>query len=133
MAKLDPRHIHAVPSPPPQGDSLVGDLTKGGRPATDEERLRLAGLNSDGVPQGLTQCPVCAEWRGECLDPSAAFAGQVMQVHCRCANWNRCARCGNHLYARRLNANYYDVADGRIWHVPGFCGVTHRCPAVPKT
>lgn len=70
MAKPDPRHIHAVPSPPPQGDSLLGDLTKGGRPATDAERLRLAGLNSDGVPQGLTQCPVCAEWRGSAWTPA---------------------------------------------------------------
>ena len=131
MAPRDPRHRHTVPAPLPTGYALVGDLTKGGRPATEEERVRLAGLNADGVPKGLTRCPVCAEWRGKCLDPNPVFAGQLVPVHCRCANDTRCVRCGQPLYARRLNANYYDVATGTIWHVPGFCALTHRCPVVP--
>lgn len=33
------------------------------------------------------------------------------------------------LYGARLNANYYDPYDGSIWHVPGFCGLSHRCGA----
>ena len=133
MAKRDPRHRHVVPESPPQGEALVGDLTKGGRPATEEERLRLAGRNADGVPHGLTQCPVCAEWRGECLDPDPVCAGQIVQVRCRCDNNTRCPRCGQPVYTHRIMSNYYDVATGKIWHVPWFCGLAHRCPAVPKT
>jgi hypothetical protein len=45
-------------------------------------------------------------------------------------NHNRCARCHERLYERRLNANYYNPADRGIWHVPGFCGLSHRCSAV---
>jgi hypothetical protein len=54
-----------------------------------------------------------------------------MAVHCRCANDNRCAACGGLLYKRKLNANYYNPCDGRIWHVPGFSGLGHRCPVTP--
>jgi hypothetical protein len=50
-----------------------------------------------------------------------------MRVHCRCDNWNRCARCGETLAEWRLNANYYDPMDNTIWHVPGFCGLSHTC------
>jgi len=35
---------------------------------------------------------------------------------------------GESLYARRLNANYYNAGDGQIWHVLGFSGFRHRCP-----
>jgi hypothetical protein len=107
--------------------TLFGDLTKGGRLATPEEQARLAGRNPHGVPKGLERCLACGDWRGECLDPSEQFAGQIMHVNCRCANWNRCARCGRPLYARRLNANYYNPADDQVWHVPGFCAFDHSC------
>jgi len=105
-----------------------GDLTKGGHAASADELARLAGAGPDGVPRGLERCPACGEWRGTCLDPSPRFAGQVMTVHCRCANDNRCAACGGLLYGRKLNANYYNVRDRQIWHVPGFSGLHHRCP-----
>jgi hypothetical protein len=111
----------------PRPGALFGDITKGGRPATPEEQDRLNGRNAEGVPNGLERCPVCGEWQGECLDPSEQFAGQLVRVHCRCANWNRCTRCGGLLYARRLNANYYNPADGQVWHVPGFCAFDHSC------
>ena len=110
----------------PQG-SILGDLTKGGRTATDTELEELEGMQADGVPRGLQQCSRCHDWRGECLDSSEHFRGMVMTVHCLCANHNRCARCGAQLYSRRLNANFYDPRDGVIWHVPGFCGQSHRC------
>jgi hypothetical protein len=106
---------------------MFGDLTKGGRAATPEELRELAGMNAAGVPRGLEQCTVCSEWRGACLDPSEMFAGQLMTVHCRCQNVNRCGRCAARLYERRLNANYYDPDENVIWHVPGFCGLGHRC------
>jgi hypothetical protein len=108
-----------------------GDLTKGGHTASADELARLAGAGPDGVPRGLERCPACGEWRGTCLDPSPRFAGQVMTVHCRCANDNRCAACGGLLYERKLNANYYNPRDGQIWHVPGFCAGGHRCPSPP--
>ena len=52
-----------------------------------------------------------------------------MRVYCRCENVNRCAACGALLSAWRLNANYYDLADDVVMHVPGFCGLSHRCRA----
>jgi hypothetical protein len=110
-----------------KGTYMSGDLTKGGRPATAEERHRLGGTNGEGVPRGLTQCADCRGWRGVCLDPSPNFAGMLMRIHCRCENHNRCARCGTLLYGARLNANYYNPQDNGIWHVPGFCGLSHRC------
>jgi hypothetical protein len=110
-----------------KGRYITGDLSKGGRTATPEEARRLEGKDRLGVPRGLTQCPACREWRGNCLDPSPQFAGLIMRVHCRCENHNRCARCGLQLYTARLNANFYDVQDGMIRHVPGYCGLGHKC------
>jgi len=111
---------------------MVGDLTKGGRPATGEELRRLAGVEADGRPVGLQPCAGCGGYRGTCLDPSENFRRQVMTVHCACENHNRCARCHEHLSEHRLNANYYDPADRQIWHVPGFCGLSHRCGSLPN-
>jgi hypothetical protein len=115
----------------PKSGYLFGDLTKGGREATADDVARLAGIGPDGRLRGLERCATCGEWRGRCLDPAANFFCQVMVVHCRCQNDNRCAACGNLLSDRKLNANYYDPADGQIWHVPGFSGIDHRCPATP--
>jgi hypothetical protein len=111
----------------PRKEYMFGDLTKGGQPATLEETVMLAGTQANGVPRGLARCPQCGEWRGRCLDPSPQFAGQVMEVHCRCANNNRCAACGGLLHTRKLNANQYREADGQIWHTPGFSAFGHRC------
>ena len=72
---------------------VLGDLTKGGRPATPDELTRLAGFTADGVPVGLVRCSICFEWKGQCLDPSPQFQGQLMTVVCRCANDNHCAWC----------------------------------------
>jgi len=41
------------------GGYLFGDLTKGGRDATPDEQLRLAGVQTGGVPRGLDLCPTC--------------------------------------------------------------------------
>jgi hypothetical protein len=80
-------------------------LTKGGRPATDEEKARLAGFSTRGIPKGLSQCEVCGMGRGECLDPKTdVFKDKVMKVYCRCENDNLCARCGRPLYEYKLNA-----------------------------
>lgn len=112
----------------PHGEwCMFGDLTKGGRQATLDEAALLAGRQPNGVPRGLACCTRCGGWRGRCLDPSPEFTGQVMEVHCRCANDNRCAACGARLHERKLNANYYDESDGQIWHVPAFSAFNHRC------
>jgi hypothetical protein len=109
------------------GQYFMGDLTKGGRPATDEELARLAGFSARGIPKGLSQCGACGGWRGECLDPKTdVFKDKVMKVYCSCQNDNLCARCGYPLYEYKLNANYYGD-DGIIWRVPGFCGLDHHC------
>jgi hypothetical protein len=50
-----------------------------------------------------------------------------MDVHCRCANDNRCAACGDLLHESKLNANTYNEVDGQIWHTPGFSGFGHVC------
>ena len=104
---------------------LIGDLTKGGRIATSEERAALAGLQESGIPRGLTRCPICEEWSGECLDPQADQL--LVRVHCRCENDNLCAQCHHLLHARKLNANYYSETGGRIWHVPAFAALNHDC------
>lgn len=130
-SELDPRHRRlaaVIAERCPRGGTLFGDLSKGGREATADEVGRLAGAGPEGVPRGLDRCPTCGDWRGRCLDPSPQFLGMVMPVHCRCANDSRCAACGQLLHDRKLNANYYEPADGSIWHVPGFSAFGHRCP-----
>jgi hypothetical protein len=108
------------------GGYLLGDVMKGGHPASPLELILYRGMQQD-VPRGLERCSSCSEWQGECLDPNPLFQGHVVPVHCRCENNNRCARCGELLHDRRLNGNYYDEEDGQVWHVPGFCGLSHQC------
>lgn len=111
---------------------LYGDLRKGGRPATPEELSMLAGKSNCGVPAGLAYCEKCGGWTGECLDPNPLFENLIMVVHCRCENDNLCARCGQPLYDYKLNANYFG-GDGQIWHVPGFCCLSHSCADMQGT
>ena len=121
-----------IESSTPKGDyGMFGDLTKGGREASADDVARLAGSGPEGVPRGLERCATCSELRGICLDPSPEFFCKVVTVHCRCQNDNRCAACGQLLYKRKLNANYYKPSDGKIWHVPGFSGLYHRCLLPP--
>jgi hypothetical protein len=110
-----------------RGGFILGDVTCGGRLATDDEVKRLSGVQTDRVPVGLDRCDRCDDPRGDCLDDRDQFPRRVLTVHCSCDNWNRCARCGKHLYAHRLNANIYDGQAKRVMHVPGFCGLSHRC------
>ncbi len=109
------------------GQYLLGDLTKGGREASAEEKQLLSGATCDGIPKGLSKCNVCMEWRGDCLDPSPMFRGRIMSVSCRCENTNTCARCFQPLADRKLNANYWDEATHSITHVPGFVSLGHVC------
>jgi hypothetical protein len=110
---------------------LLGDLSKGGRKPTPREAANLRGTQGNGVPKGLARCPGCGEWCGRCLDSIPDYGETIVQVDCLCQNDNRCAGCGGFLYERKLNGNYYDPKDGRVWHVPGFSGLGHicKCPA----
>lgn len=110
-------------------ECLFGDLTKGARPATSEELVRLssAPLRPGRLPRGLEFCEACGMFRGECLDTLENTRNQVIVVHCECENTNRCGRCHELLYNKKLNANYYDPRDNKIWHVPGFSGLGHVC------
>lgn len=107
---------------------LLGDVSKGGRPATPDERVTLEGKQDDGVPRGLHRCGVCGRRRGDCLDPDPTWLGLVMKVACRCDNDTVCARCARPLAEWRVNSNFYDERDGHIWHVPAFSAFSHRCP-----
>jgi hypothetical protein len=80
------------------------------------------------VPKGLTKCPRCGGWRGEYVDPNppAGEPPQVRTVSCQCEA-NICEKCGRRVYKYRLGSNRYDEATGRIWHIPGLCGMMHTC------
>ena len=39
-------------------------------PANIRKILALAGRQENGVPKGLTRCPVCGDWIGRCLWPN---------------------------------------------------------------
>ncbi|HXH81829.1 MAG TPA: hypothetical protein VNN07_02765 [Candidatus Tectomicrobia bacterium] len=111
----------------PKKGYMFGDVTKGGRLPTLEERVMLAGRQANGIPRGLTRCGQCREWRGSCLDPGSRSGGLVLDVHCRCDNDNRCAACHRVLHRHRLNGNHYNEVDGQIWHTPGFVAFGHLC------
>lgn len=109
---------------------LFGDLTKGGRTASESEQSNYDQKTDSGVPYGLNLCKKCGDYRGVCLDPSSNFQGQLMTVSCLCENKNKCGRCHELLFERKLNANFYDPSDNNIWHVPAFSGFSHICKTV---
>jgi len=111
-----------------RGGYIHGDPRHGGRPATEQELENLSGTGSSGVPKGLVECPNCGGLKGECLGTVEHYKKSILPVHCQCDNNNRCARCGNVLYERKLSSNYFEPSDGRIWYVPGFCCFDHVCP-----
>jgi hypothetical protein len=100
-------------------------------PEDVQELLKLAGKQGNGVPKGLTRCPVCGDWIGRCLwqDPLLWHRGAT-RVSCRCEA-NVCNKCGEPIYEYRLGANVYDEAAEQILHVPGMVGAFHRC-GVPR-
>lgn len=104
-----------------------GDSFCGGDLIDPQEAAALRGLNPDGSPKGLRRCDTCGEYRGHCLDPMIAQTRLLLPVYCRCQNFNRCARCGQHLHARRLNGNYYRPQDGLLIYVPGVAAAKHVC------
>ena len=128
-ADLSDRHIrlNAFVKSLKQTGYVLGDTTKGGRKPSEMEARTLSGRQRNGVPLGLTRCSRCGEWRGECIDPNPRLHGVVVPVHCSCENRNFCARCGERMNQRKVNANYYSEQEDIVWHVPGFSALSHRC------
>lgn len=97
-------------------------------PNDRREILELACRQENGVPKGLTRCPVCRDWIGRCLwpDPLMWHKGTT-RVSCRCEA-NLCSKCGEPIYEYRLGGNVYDESRDRIQHIPGmFFGLQHHC------
>jgi hypothetical protein len=117
------RHfIHA------QGDRTIGcDPARGGCTPSAEDLEAYQGPGEDGVPRGLERCPECGEWRGACLDPGRPLEPLLLPVCCPCDNDNQCAWCGEPLFERRLQCNWYDEVEGRLHYVPGFHALDHVC------
>ena len=111
---------------------IVGDGLEGGRRATPADVTRLDGRDEEGIPAGLRRCVGCGHLRGEYLaargEGNGDMTPRVVEVHCRCQNHNRCARCGGPLAAGRLSAYEYDEAAGRLLYRAAYAGLDHRCP-----
>ena len=110
-----------------QGDRTIGcDPNRGGWIPSAEESETLGGRRADGVPKGLERCTECGEWRGGCLGSSGSVE-LILPVSCACDNDNECARCGEPLFERRLQCNWFDEDDGTLRYVPGFHALDHAC------
>lgn len=115
---------------------LVGDGLEGGRPATPADIDRLAGLGSNGLPPGLTRCPACEHFAGEFLATNGEGNGdttpRVIDVHCRCANHNRCAACGEPLADPRLSAYRWSEPDRDVRYLAAYAGLSHKCAVMSR-
>lgn len=113
------------------GGYLAGDGLEGGRRATPADVARLSRLGRDGVPAGLVRCDACGFHRGEWLAVKGEGNGdetpRVVEVHCRCQNHNRCARCGGPLAAGRLSAYESDPRAGTLLYRAAYACLGHAC------
>lgn len=114
---------------------LVGDGLEGGRPASSSDIDRLAGLGSSGFPPGLARCPVCDQLAGEFLavrgEGNGVMTPRVIEVHCQCANHNRCAACGEPLAESRLSAYRWSEPDNAVRYLAAYVALSHRCQSRP--
>ncbi len=75
----------------------------------------------DWLPPGLYPCPDCTLIRGRAW--VAGFDGKLMQAKSTClCEGITCRRCGDTRIHRPIS-DYYNLADGRFWHVPHFVGM----------
>ena len=105
----------------------IGDPTKAGRALQPGEEESLQGVQENGVPKGLTRCPHCGEYRGECITD---HSNVVVSVYCKCEANNLCAGCLTPLFDRKLNAFFYSETDKCVWYVPGYLAFDHNCPKI---
>jgi ribosomal protein L32 len=110
---------------------LVGDGLEGGRPATADDIRQLSGRDALGVPAGLSRCATCGSFAGDFLATKGEGNGdvrpRVVRVHCKCENYNHCARCGEPLAKSRLSAYEFSETDGKVWYAAAYIGLSHRC------
>lgn len=106
---------------------LFGDLSKGAQKATHEEILALTNIVENDPFRGLKKCCHCGEYFGYCLDSWMKYENMIVRVDCLCINNNRCANCNEFLHPHKLNSNYFNKSDGKIWHTPTFCALSHQC------
>jgi hypothetical protein len=110
---------------------IVGDNLEGGRIASSEDVVRLSARGAGDPGPGLGVCQTCGELAGDLLqtgEPGTRYPGpRVIRVDCRCANHNRCARCGETLADRRLSAYFWDAAKQGVWYVAAYSALSHRC------
>lgn len=75
----------------------------------------------DWLPPGLYRCSDCAQIRGRAW--SAALDGELIKTKSTClCEGIACRECGD-TRIRRPISDYYNLADGRFWHVPYFVGM----------
>jgi hypothetical protein len=102
-----------------------------------EHEADLTGYDEYGVPRACARCGKCGEYAGAYVTKTCSMFGTpnaksvARTIYCRCANTNRCARCGQLLAERKLRACYYDVANCRIAYMSGLHAVAHQCQAEP--
>jgi hypothetical protein len=115
------------------GGYLVGNIRDAKddvREATGKEIRSYEGNQANGVPVGLVPCPTCREWRGHCLLRPKEAPPLLVRVRCLCENDTLCARCLFPFSGRRVDSIYFSKQDNKIWHVPGFTALGHKCKEV---
>lgn len=81
------------------------------------------------IPQGLSLCPVCGEYRGRVRMRDLNWEGHFMEaeysrnerlvrVSCRCEGIP-CPGCGK-VMVHRPGSNSYDPETNELWHNPVF-------------
>jgi hypothetical protein len=87
--------------------------------------------NGTRLPAGLYVCSRCGEVRGVTRELPADWyrgcEGEEIRSTCLCDGLI-CQRCGQRR-RRRPVSNYYNLNDGRWWHVPHFAGLARECRA----
>jgi hypothetical protein len=117
-------------SPNERNSYYLADRMEILREPSGNELALLRGRSRDGIPLGLTECPSCGKYRGECLDSTSGYKGLVVRARCRCENDTRCVGCGAHFATDRLQSGAYNPSDRCVWHVPAFAALMHKCPGI---
>lgn len=135
----------------PRAGYFVGRRPKG-EPALNGEETWLGGTQLSGAPMGLNRCNTCGGWKGKCIDelydrcltPGGKGdemklirePASIIEVHCVCGNWNRCAACGESLCQDGFRLRSFFCQDGEVWYIPGFTAFTHvregHCRFTPR-
>jgi hypothetical protein len=81
------------------------------------------------IPEGLSPCPTCGMFIGVCAEQSTLSEAKQIEVGCKCSA-PICKRCGRPKTPTRPIGNFFETETGKIWHVPHFAAMGHRCPEV---